>query len=263
MYAAVFVYFILKVCEVGAKITYWKIKCLCHKHEDLSLSLRAHIKRLGVEAHACNFREQETDEPVGFAGQPTPGQWETVSSKVVDSTWKIPGIVFWPPYVHIPAVHEHTHKEVWKHIKKHVHTYKTLWESHCEPIFLNFEYFFSFRFSCNISNTLQHACTFERCFFVPISQVKLNFSFSCSYVTCHYEDTNNSFINHLQTFPHLPAIRKLKIKEMTSVSSLKSTHFTVVIAELEAWSALLCVPRWVSNLEWKYFALLFIKKKQD
>lgn len=131
MYAAVFVYFILKVCEVGAKITYWKIKCLCHKHEDLSLSLRAHIKRLGVD-----FREQETDEPLGFAGQPTPGQWETVSSKVVDSTWKIPGIVFWPPYVHIPAVHEHIHKEVWKHIKKHVHTYKTLWESHCEPIFL-------------------------------------------------------------------------------------------------------------------------------
>lgn len=169
MYDAVFVYFILKVCEVGAKKAYW-IKCLCHKHEDLSLSLRTHIKKLGVEAHACNFREQETDGPLGFAGQPAPSQWETVSSKVVDGTWIIPAIVFWPPYVHISAVHEHTQRSMY--------TYKKLWESHCKPIFLFLilNFFFTFRFSCNISNILQYACTFEKCFLVPISQVELSFS---------------------------------------------------------------------------------------
>lgn len=257
MYDAVFVYFILKVCEVGAKKAYW-IKCLCHKHEDLSLSLRTHIKKLGVEAHACNFREQETDGPLGFAGQPAPSQWETVSSKVVDGTWIIPAIVFWPPYVHISAVHEHTQRSMY--------TYKKLWESHCKPIFLFLILnFFSLLDFLVIFQTYfsMHALLRNASWFL---YPKWSWAFlACSYVACHYEDTNNSFINQLQIFPHLPPIRKLKIKEVTSVSSLKITHFIVVTAEhsFHSRSALLCVPRWVSNLEWKWFALLFIKQKQD
>lgn len=149
------------------------------------------------------------------------------------------------------------------HTKKHVHTYKTLWESHCKPIFLFLilkcfsllDFLVIFQTHSNMHALLRNTSLF----LYP----KWSWAFlACSYMACHYEDTNNSFINHLQTFPHLPPIRKLKIKEITSVSSLKSTHFAVVTAELEAWSALLCVPRWVSSLEWKCFALLFIKQKQ-
>lgn len=49
------------------------IKCLTHKHKDLSLTLTTHIKKPSVVAHVCNpsVREIETGELPRLSAQPS------------------------------------------------------------------------------------------------------------------------------------------------------------------------------------------------
>lgn len=89
------------------------------------MSLRAHIKRLGVEAHACNFREQETDEPRGsldnqlqVSGRLSQAKWWIALEKYLVLSFGL------HMYTYLQYMSTYTKK--YGNIKKHVHTYKTL-----------------------------------------------------------------------------------------------------------------------------------------